>query len=265
MEQSKPLDGDRRLKPSTWIWDHPARGEEQEVLRGESDGPYSPTPLQADSTRDEAEARNDFWSITWDFICRHHVEPRVKLYMPREESFDTPLKYIDVTRTTHASFDVLLEKNIDDYWNADGEKEVSDAWTGLTRFILLNERPPDGKTWSGERLTKKQTTSRPDNVWPDMWKHMSDASKRKAKQKWAIEIPKLHNARQLRGIFFIEPEDDEFKQTTRKFRRKLEIPMPAAKLCKIPVNCLWETCSSIGKRNTNMLVLSMPMNLWEYD
>ena len=41
-----------------------------------------------------------------------------------------------------------------------------------------------------------------------MWKHIFDASKRKAKQKWAIEKPKLDNARQLRGIFFIEPEDE---------------------------------------------------------
>ena len=45
------------------------------------------------------------------------------------------------------------------------------------------------------RLMKKRTTPRPDKVWLDMWKHMSDASKRKAKQKWAIEKPKLDNAR----------------------------------------------------------------------
>ena len=29
---------------------------------------------------------NDFWSITGDFIYRHHVELRVKLYVPTEES-----------------------------------------------------------------------------------------------------------------------------------------------------------------------------------
>ena len=45
-----------------------------------------------------------------NFICRHHVEPKVKLYMPKEESFPVPMKYIDVTRTTHTSLDVLLEK-----------------------------------------------------------------------------------------------------------------------------------------------------------
>ena len=144
------------------------------------------------------EAKNDFWSIAGHFICRNHVEPRVKLYMPKEESFPIPLKYIDVTRTTHTSLDVLLEKHIDNYWNVDGERE-NNQWTGFTRFILLNESPPDGYTWSGERLTRKQTTSRPDNVWPYMWKHMSDAAKSKAKQKWAIKKPKLDNARQLRG------------------------------------------------------------------
>ena len=178
------------------------------------------------------------------------MEPRVKLYMPREESFPIPLKYIDVTRTTKTSLDVLLEKNVEDYWNVDGERELSDAWTGFTRFVLLSERPPDGYTWSGVRLTRKQTTSRPDDVWPDMWKHMSDAAKKKAKQKWAIEKPKLDNARQLRGIFFIEPDDEEFKLTIKNARRKLEVPIPAAMPCKTPVNSPRETCRSIGKRKT---------------
>ena len=79
-----------------------------------------------------------------NFIYRHHVEPKVKPYMPKEESFPIPMKYIDVTRTAHTSLDVLLEKQIDDYWNVDGERELSDAWTGFTRFMLLNE------TWSGD-------------------------------------------------------------------------------------------------------------------
>ena len=166
--------------------------------------------------------------------------------MPREESFSTPLKYIDVTRSTHTSLNVLFEKKIDDYWNVD--RELSDAWTGFTRFISLNDRPPDGCTWSGRR----QTTSRPDKVWPDMWKHMSDASRSKAKQNWIIEKPKLDYARQLRGIFFIEPDDEEFKHTKRNARIKLEIPMPA------PVNCSGET---FGKTTPNMFVLSMPTNL----
>ena len=195
--------GDQDLRTSTLIWDIPDRGEEQEVLRGESDGLSSPTLLQDDSTRDASEAKNDFWSTTGDFINRHHVEPRVKLYVPRDTSFPISLKYIDTSRKTNTSLDVLLEKSIDNYWNVDGERELSDAWTGFIRFILLNERPPDGFSWSGESLKRKQTTSKPDNAWPDMLKHFSDASKRKTKQKWIIEKPKLDNARQLRVIFFI--------------------------------------------------------------
>ena len=57
---------------------------------------------------------------------------------------------------------------------------------------------------------------------------MSEASKRKEKQDWAIEKPKLDNARRLRGVFFIQPNDEELKHTMNNARRKLEIPMPAA-------------------------------------
>ena len=79
---------------------------------------------------------------------------------------------------------------------------------------------------------------------------MSDAAKSKAEQKWTIEKPKLDNARQLRGIFFIDPDDEEFKHTMKNARRKLEIPMPAAMLCKTPTNCRGETCRNIGENKT---------------
>ena len=74
--------------------------------------------------------------------------------------------------------------------------------------------------------------------------------KKKAKQRWAIEKPKLENARQLRGIFFSEPDDEEFKLPMKAGRRKLEVPMPAAMLCKIPIKSSGETHRRIGKRKT---------------
>ena len=94
--------------------------------------------------------------MSGNFIYRHHVELRVKLHSPREESFPIPLKYIDVSRTTHTNLDVKQESRIDDYWNIDGSRDLSDSWTGFTQFTLLNEKPPEGKMWSGERLTKRQ-------------------------------------------------------------------------------------------------------------
>ena len=87
---------------------------------------------------------------------------------------------------------------------------------------------------------------------------MSDAAKEKAKQRWAIEKPKLDTARQLRGIFFIETNDEEFELTMKAARRKLEVPMPAAMPCKIPRKSSGVTHHNIEKRKTNTLVLSTP-------
>ena len=125
-----------------------------------------------------------------NFICRHHVEPRVKLYSPREESFPIPLKYIDVSRTTHTNLDVMQESRIDDCWNIDGSRNLSDPWTCFTQFTLLSEKLPDGYMWSGERLTKRQATSRPDHLWPEIWKTMGKKAKLKEKQTWAMEKTK---------------------------------------------------------------------------
>ena len=136
------------------------------------------------------------------------------------------------TRTTDTMLDLMSEKHVEDYWNVDGDRELSDTWTGFTRFTVLSEKPPDGYTWSRKRLTRRQTTSRPDKLSTKMWKHVSDASKRKEKQKWAFDKPKLDNARRLRGFYFIDLEDEEFKDIMRNARRKLEISMPAAMLCK---------------------------------
>ena len=82
--------GDQVLRTSTLIRDRPDRGEAQGNLQGESDGSTS-TPLW-DSSWYDGDSGNDFWSISGNSIYFHHVEPRVKLYAPREESFPVPLK-----------------------------------------------------------------------------------------------------------------------------------------------------------------------------
>ena len=156
--------GDRRLRPSTLIQDRRERGEEQEILWGESGGLSSPWPHQADSTQNDAEAKK-IWYITGDFIYRHHVEPRVKLYMPKEESLPILLKYIDVTRTTHTSLDVLLEKHIEDYGNSDEDREMSDASTGFTRLfgwmkghLTDAHGPVEEGDWRGNKRPQDLTT-----------------------------------------------------------------------------------------------------------
>ena len=140
--------GDQDLRTSTLIRDRPIRGESDIDFLGESEGSL---PQPQDSHRISGEAMNDFWSMSGNNIFRHHVEPRVKQYLPREESFPVPLKYIDVSRTTHTNLDVKQEKRIDDYWNIDGSRDLSDPWTSFTQFTLLEEKPPDGNMWSRGR------------------------------------------------------------------------------------------------------------------
>ena len=107
---------DQDLRTSTLIRERPVRGEDHVDFLGESEGSLSPPQ---DSLPDAGEAINDFWSMSGNFIYRHHVEPRVKPCSPREVSFPIPLKYIDVSRTTHTNLDVMQESRIDDYWNID--------------------------------------------------------------------------------------------------------------------------------------------------
>ena len=144
--------GDQELRTSTLTRPRPIQGDSHVDFLGESEGSL---PQPHDSLPDAGEAIHNFWSMSGSFIYRHHVEHRVKLYSPREESFPIPLKYIDVTRTTHTNLDVKQEKRIDDYWNIDGSRDLSDPWTGFTQFTLLDEKPPDGYTWSGGEINEK--------------------------------------------------------------------------------------------------------------
>ena len=60
----------------------------------------------------------------------------------------------------------------------------------------------------------------------------------------------LDNARKLRGMYFIDPADEEFTETIENAQRKWEVPMPAAMPCKSRVREHRETCSAPGTRKT---------------
>ena len=70
---------------------------------------------------------------------------------------------------------------------------------------------------------------------------MGKHDKLKEKQKWSNEKLHLENARRLRGIYFIDPEDTEFKETIKNASKKLETSVAPAMPCKI-MKKLWEWC-----------------------
>ena len=112
-----------------------------------------------------------------------------------------------------------------------GSRDLSDPWTGFTQFTLLDEKAPDGYTWSGGRLTRKQLTSRPDHLWPELWKSMGKNAKLKGKAKWAEEKIHLDNARNCVESISSTPRTWNSKKPSRtrvrNWKRQLLLLCPA--------------------------------------
>ena len=68
---------------------------------------------------------------------------------------------------------------------------------------------------------------------------MGKHAKLKEKQKWSNAKLHLENARKMRGIYFIDPEDTEFKETIKNACKKLETSVAPAMPCKI-MKKLWK-------------------------
>ena len=214
----KLLGGDQDLRTSTLIRHRPIRGESHVDFLGEAEGSLSPPH---DSFPDAGEAMNDFWSMSGNFIYRHHVEPRVKLYSPR--TYPELQERIWMLNKSAASTII---------WNADGSRDLSESWTGFTQFFSFR-RGTSRRIYvvRAERLTRKQLTSRPDHVCPELWTKLRRNAQLKERQRWLKD-----NARKLRGIYFIDHEDKEFKETIKNACKKLETPMAPAMPCKTSRN-----------------------------
>ena len=116
-------------------------------------------------------------------------------------------------------------------------RDLSDPWTGFTQFTLLEEKAPDGDLWSGERLTRKTAYIPARSFMARALEINGKARQAEGEAKWSDEKFHLENARKLRGIHFIDPEDTEFKETIKNARKKLETSVAPAMPCKILKNC----------------------------
>ena len=117
--------------------------------------------------------------------------------------------------------------------------------------------------WSWVRLTRRQLTSRPDHLRPELWIKLG----RNAELKESNAKPKLDNARRLRGISFIDLRTRNSKKPF-KMLEKLETPMAPAMPCKTSRKS--EHGVTRGKTmssNHNLLVFWKPVNpqdcVWE--
>ena len=209
---------------------------------------------------------NDLWSMSGSFIYRHHVEPRVKLFSPREESFPIPLKYIDVTKATNTSLDVMLKKKstiagmLMEIENCKIRGQVSQgSLFGMKNHRMdihgpggdceESKRPPD-QALCGQRFGKICGKRR------NAKKSKSGLSKNRG-----LTMPE-----QLRDIYFIDPSDEEFKDIMKKKKTLVE-----SSKCRCQLQCLAKLdARSTGrpvalKRSArqNTLALSKPTSLRE--
>ena len=148
----------------------------------------------------------DEWSVTRDLIITHNT-PCTTLFVPTDENCPMPTKYIDILRSTETDLDDLSESRIQHYWTSSGDKELSSAWMGRTTFDLLRPRPLVGYSYVEGRLTKAQETSRPGNVWPEIWRTPSKRQKAKVITDWQHLSSEHDKERARRGISHV-PEDE---------------------------------------------------------
>ena len=80
-----------------------------------------------------------------NFIYRHHVEPRVKVYVPRS----IIPNFTEIYRRDQGYEYIVGCNAVEKYrrlLNVDGDRDLSDTLTGSTRFTLLDEKPLVGYT-----------------------------------------------------------------------------------------------------------------------
>ena len=202
MERSKSLGETSFLRTSTW---NPGLAGTRRRTGSSSQMNYilpSPTSRWRLNTRWFGKAKNDFWSMSGEasFIVIT-LYPRVKLYVPGEESFPIPMKYIKVTRTTQTSLDVYCWRQT--YW-----WQLERGWR--KRICQMHgQASQDSSYWTKGHLMDTRSlggdlrgNKQPQD--PTMYGQICGSiclmhRNRKAKQRWAIEKPKLDNARLLRG------------------------------------------------------------------
>ena len=162
---------------------------------------------------------------------------------------------LDMIRRTHTTLDVLREKPkrrlLEHWWAIETYQNLG---PGVTQFTRLNEKLLDGYMRSGGRLTKNSS-----NFWTwspvtrNLVRHVGSSS---TKEKSSNGPSRNRRVREkLRGIYFGDPDDEEFEETIENARNKLELPVEAAMPCKLKTMKSSfrhrETCGESDNRKSN--------------
>ncbi len=136
-------------------------------------------------------------------LIRIHKVPRRDLLDPStcSDSMAIPAEHVDVRRTAVANVENEDEKSISDIWDSTSAtgRTLSDWCICETRFIKLWKAPAGYDIVCG-RLTRRQKTSRPPDVWPEMWQAISKKARDKSVIERAALVERIGLARLRRGL-----------------------------------------------------------------
>ena len=90
------------------------------------------------------------------------LNPESNFTRRENDSSPIPLKYIDVSRTTHTNLDVKQERRIDDYWNVDWQRNTSRRiyvlrfWRLIEKARLISQARTVGRKWERNAKLKER-------------------------------------------------------------------------------------------------------------
>lgn len=110
---------------------------------GEIPIPNDDTPTDDDDELhiDHHERMQDYWEHRGKHVIRHHVRPRLKLFMPSDESqLPVPLHRLSKARWTQGSYRHGGNFQRGDQWNESvtAHQYMPEIWTGQTKFEVID-------------------------------------------------------------------------------------------------------------------------------
>ncbi len=164
---------------------------------------------------------------------RTHVTPRPELFVPTTDSCSANLEWVDIFRRTQTSLDHGQLRELDDFWTADARSTpriLDEEWIGRSVFHIV-PKPPLGKQWQDGRLTVIQPTTRPPNVWVEVWEKLTPNQQQLPIDAWKIEGPRREaeykDANKNKVVEF-----KRYDQLLSEARSSLSLPPVPAMACR---------------------------------
>ena len=108
--------------------------------------------------------------------------------------------------------DVLEESRIDDCWNVDADRNLSDSWQDSRNSLYWAKNFP--KDACGPVSAWQRFKQPPDQIMCGLEHGLACQKQlRKKASMGHLKKPKLDDARKLRDIYFIDPENGEYDDT----------------------------------------------------